>query len=623
MRHAIGPDFAHDLVVADVDGDGALDVVAFHKDAQRLDWFGRVGDPTEPWQQHVVDELPGEGLAVADLDGDGDADMVAGPAVYTNEDGEGLTWSRRALAEDWSAEARPVVADIDRDGTVDVVMSTPESDGPLSWFRGPSWEESVIEVDAGYTHSLEVGDVDLDGWLDIFAGVMHFAGSREVRVLFGDGGSSWRSLVIADSGTHNARLVDLDGDGRLDVVGKNFDGPKQVEIWWNRAGDSTTSRSSGTDDGAATPLDGFDYVGVDDSRETFSDSTAFFGLAFGDLDGDGRDDIASGQYVYSNPGGDLSAPWERTDVTDSIGEVVDAMLVTDVDGDSRADVIATSLPDVWWLEAGDIPGEWSGTVVASVPATSRPNGQGYRLGDLTGDGRDEIVLSGGSSESEVWYVQIPQDPSDPWPTVRITDKATDEQIGIGDINGDGFADVSAGDMNDGGAYIAWFENPGDGSGDWTRHRIGVFPGVFPDRMELADLDGDGGLDVVVTEENDGSEPNAEVMWYEQPEDPYSSEWERHVIVTQYTTNGLDAADLDGDGDIDLTTGEHRGTKKVSIWENAGVSADGRVEWIEHPVDEGKESHLGARVWDLDGDGDMEIVSIGFDQPQDLHLWVND
>ena len=47
------------------------------------------------------------------------------------------------------------------------------------------------------------------------------------------------------------------------------------------------------------------------------------------------------------------------------------LLVTDVDGDSRADVIATSLPDVWWLEAGDLPGQWSGTVVASVPAMVR------------------------------------------------------------------------------------------------------------------------------------------------------------------------------------------------------------------------------------------------------------
>jgi hypothetical protein len=112
------------------------------------------------------------------------------------------------------------------------------------------------------------------------------------------------------------------------------------------------------------------------------------------------------------------------------------------------------------------------------------------------------------------------------------------------------------------------------------------------------------------------------MWYRQPADPMSSEWQRHIVVTQYTTNGMDVGDLDGDGDPDLVTGEHRGRRRVAIWENLGSAPDGIVTWREHVVDEGKESHLGARIADLDGDGDFEIVSIGWDEPQYLHLWVN-
>ena len=329
----------------------------------------------------------------------------------------------------------------------------------------------------------------------------------------------------------------------------------------------------------------------------------------------------SGRYVYSNPGGDLTSTWPRVDLAESIDESVDAMLITDVDGDRHADVIATALPDVWWLEATSDPDEWTGRVVASVPPTGRPNGQGYRLGDLTGDGKDEIILSGGESEAEVWYVQIPEDPEESWPTIRITDTATDEQVGVGDIDGDGLNDVAAGDMHDGGAFIVRFENPGDGSDDWVRHRLGEFPGEFPDRLDLADFDGDDRIDVVVTEEDDGSSPDAEVAWYRQPDDPKSNDWVREVIVTQYTTNGLDVADLDGDGDPDLTTGEHRGSRRVSVWENEGADDDGVVRGLSIPSTKARRPSRCSRG-DLDGDGDLEIVSIGFDDSKDLHLWIN-
>jgi hypothetical protein len=156
--------------------------------------------------------------------------------------------------------------------------------------------------------------------------------------------------------------------------------------------------------------------------------------------------------------------------------------------------------------------------------------------------------------------------------------------------------------------------------------VGV--GTGPDRYALADLNGDGRLDIITGEERYwGMEPNADLSWYEQPVDPAYEHWKRHIIVTQYSMNSMDIADMDQDGDMDIIVCEHSNPPKdtpppaeerLQIWEN-----DGNGKFTEQLVDTGKESHLGARVYDLDGDGDLDIISIGWREYQYLHVWRND
>jgi hypothetical protein len=373
---------------------------------------------------------------------------------------------------------------------------------------------------------------------------------------------------------------------------------------------------SGVDD-ALTPspapgLDGWTYIEANGSHEQT------FGLAFGDLDGDDQVDVVSGPYWYANPGDDLLGTWTQSP---AFPGGVHAMLVVDVDGDAFADVIAQSNSgaDVHWLEATNASASaWSTTAIGNLPAASHSIGmQGYRVAQLEAGGRPEIAFSSGGG---VFYFRIPA--SDPeagtWPRVRVSANPSDEGFAVGDVDGDGDLDVAAGT----GATktIEWYANPGNGGEDWTAHELAdVSDFSYPDRFELADLDGDDDLDVVASEEN-GLADDAKTAWFAQPDaDPTATGWVRTPIATQGSTNSLDVADLDEDGDVDVVTGEHRGDLRVRIFENDGTGA----AFTPHEVDEGKESHLGARVVDLDGDEDLDIVSIAYDAPQYVHVWRND
>ncbi len=610
--------YVKDIVVADFDRDGRPDL-AYREDSRTQLWFQ---DPGGAWTEVVLHHPPHEGMEAGDLDNDGDPDLVLNgfwfptpdtPAAcrvagnYTNKIIDTVWYTQTG---DWTANScKVVVGDFDGDGSNDVAFSQSERAGyAVTWYRSSTplvdgaWSSRpVVTVD--YCHNLLAADWDLDGDDDLLVGGMVGSLDCGLKLMLNNGnGAQWSVHVIQTDGSYSAEMGDIENDGDLDIVGIYHWNSAPTWIYHNNA--------------AGPPsLDFWYYL------EASASHVRTFGLDAADVDSDGDRDLVSGPYVYRNPGGAMTGAWTRlTALPDG-----HCFMAMDVDGDERADLLglqdnpAESRIDLYWIEAADAgAGSWAAPVqFGNIPRSDHAEGfQGSRRAQIVAGGREEIVIS---TMQGIYCFEIPASPdAGSWPRTFVCTNDSDEGIGVGDIDADGFLDIAF--TSGGDKAVRWARNPGTGTGHWLVFTIGSFAEAdWPDRCAVADLNGDGRADIVATEENSGATADALACWWEQPvPSPTNSGWTRRTIATQYTMNSMDAADFDMDGDMDLSLAEHRGTERIQVWEN-----DGAGVFAVHEVGAGRESHLGARAFDLDGDGDLDLASIAYDDYTKLHVWRND
>ncbi|MHC4699349.1 MAG: FG-GAP repeat domain-containing protein, partial [Planctomycetota bacterium] len=179
-------------------------------------------------------------------------------------------------------------------------------------------------------------------------------------------------------------------------------------------------------------------------------------------------------------------------------------------------------------------------------------------------------------------------PKDPWAKI------------LGDIDGDGFADIVVGGRR---GPLVWYAYP-----DWSKALI-TEGGYKTVDGELGDVDGDGDLDVVM----------GGLFWYENPKpegDPAGGAWKTHKVA-DHPTHDIELGDLDLDGDLDIVTRDqsefgHKAGNRIHLWrqEQGG-------KWTEKVINcpHGEAIALG----DIDKDDDPDIVigGIWFENTRDI------
>jgi hypothetical protein len=503
----VSSDRTNAIAVADLDGDGDIDLVIANVNREDpIQILLNQGNGTFEEEDVVIPfgvKFIPMALAVADMDGDGQLDILIGtgldnPNYLVQNQGSGsfrIVEGAFDEAEDDKSTFSIAVSDVNGDGRVDVIIGTSNNEYYDTAHIQVLLNKEVIKYleawdaipggDLFRTVAIAVADLDGDGLPDLVVG----KDEQPNQVLLNQGDGTFQEVLSdvssGDTKTAAVAVGDLNGDGLLDIVIGNKNEKNQLML---NQGDGTFRES--------------DLVSPGDDHTT--------ALALADVNGDGHFDILVGNdssspnQVFINKGDGTFV-----EVDGAIPGDFDtfAIAVADFNNDGFIDIVIgnnggyygnVNAANQLLLNKGN--GTFEEIVQDAIPGEY--NTRSLAVADVNGDGLidiivgnegyyghpNQVLLNRGDATFEEKVNALPIDAYDTY------------DIAVGDVDGDGHPDLLIG--NNFGDPNQLLLNQGDGT---FKEAADMIPSdrLWTNSIAFADVNNDGRLDIVIGNEGDG------------------------------------------------------------------------------------------------------------------------